>query len=110
MAKFVKGQSGNPSGRAKTTALTREFREMAREYTDEALNAVVAILRNRKAAPSTRMAAAEMLIEHGHGKAIARSEVSVTKREVKELDDATLHAIASGAGAAEAESGPDESD
>ena len=55
---FTKGQSGNPSGRA------RGIEARAREYTEEALQALVAALHN----PRERVSAAIALLDRGWGK------------------------------------------
>jgi hypothetical protein len=57
---FVKGQSGNPAGRRKDTDVTA----MAREFTVEALTALVDALRS----PKERVPAAVALLDRGWGK------------------------------------------
>ena len=62
---FEKGQSGNPGGRPKVIA---EVKELAREYTGEAIKTLVSIMTNAKAAPAARVSAANALLDRGYGK------------------------------------------
>jgi hypothetical protein len=62
---FQKGQSGNPGGRPKVVA---EVRELAREHTSKAVETLVSIMSNPKAAPAARVSAANALLDRGYGK------------------------------------------
>jgi hypothetical protein len=62
---FKKGQSGNPGGRPKVVA---EVKELAREHTGKAIETLVAIMSNPKAAPAARVSAANSLLDRGYGK------------------------------------------
>jgi Family of unknown function (DUF5681) len=62
---FKKGQSGNPGGRPKVVA---EVRELARAHTGEAVQTLVSIMTNHKAAPAARVSAANALLDRGYGK------------------------------------------
>ena len=62
---FKKGVSGNPGGRPKETA---EVRELARERTTKAIEALEAILDDDKQPGSTKVAAAQALLDRGHGR------------------------------------------
>jgi Family of unknown function (DUF5681) len=62
---FKKGQSGNPGGRPKVIA---EVRELAREYTGEAVKTLVSIMTNPKSAPAARVSAANALLDRGYGR------------------------------------------
>src|SRR6187551_2201749 len=62
---FKKGQSGNPGGRPKVVA---EVRELARKHTSEAVETLVSIMTNTKAAPAARVSAANALLDRGYGK------------------------------------------
>lgn len=63
---FQKGQSGNPSGKAKAPP---NVREMAQRHTEDAVQVLVKAMNAPKAAWPTRVRAAEILIERGHGRA-----------------------------------------
>ena len=72
MGKFEKGQSGNPGGMPKT----REVRLLARQYTAEAINTLVELMRYKKA-PTIRVRAAEVLLDRGWGKPPASVDVAL---------------------------------
>jgi len=61
MARFQKGQSGNPGGRPKVTA---EVKALARQHTQAAIRALVAALQD----PKTAVPAAVALLDRGYGK------------------------------------------
>ncbi|WP_397586792.1 hypothetical protein [Sphingobium fuliginis] len=48
---------------------TRSIREIAREYTDEAINGLVAVLKNKDEPAAARVAAANSILDRGYGKA-----------------------------------------
>src|SRR5678816_1784552 len=62
---FKKGQSGNPGGRPKVVA---EVKELARTHTGAAIETLVSIMSNPKAAPAARVSAANSLLDRGYGK------------------------------------------
>jgi Family of unknown function (DUF5681) len=62
---FEKGHSGNPGGRPKVVA---EIKELARAHTGEAVQTLVSIMTNPKAAAAARVSAANALLDRGYGK------------------------------------------
>src|SRR6516162_7343147 len=60
---FKPGQSGNPGGRSKAQI---DVRNAAREYTQEAIDTLVLVMRNGK--PSEAAMAATSLLDRGWGK------------------------------------------
>ena len=66
MAKFQKGQSGNPGGRPKAL---REVEELARQEAAAAMQTLATIHRDKKAPYSARVMAANALLDRGWGKA-----------------------------------------
>jgi hypothetical protein len=64
MMRWEKGQSGNPGGRPKGHG---DLRELARQYTEDALEALVEICRNGEN-EGARVAAANALLDRGWGK------------------------------------------
>src|SRR6476646_8654069 len=62
---FKRGQSGNPGGRPKVVA---EVKELARTHTAAAIETLVSIMSNPKAAPAARVSAANSLLDRGYGK------------------------------------------
>ena len=58
-------RSGNPGGRPKVVA---EIKELARAHTDKAIETLVSIMDNPKAAPVARVSAANALLDRGYGK------------------------------------------
>jgi len=93
---FKPGQSGNPGGRPKLPEDVKNVRELARSFTQEAVNALVDVLREGGA--SAKVSAAQALLDRGWGKAEANINMTV-KRSAKELTDDELAAIAAGSGA-----------
>jgi hypothetical protein len=59
------GQSGNPNGRRKADV---GLRDLAREHTTTALETLVAIMTNPKATCTSRVAAANALLDRGYGR------------------------------------------
>jgi HEAT repeat protein len=69
MAKFKKGESGNPGGRPKTEIAVRD---LAREQTEAAIAALVGALTATN--EGVRVAAAQALLDRGWGKPVATVE------------------------------------
>jgi len=62
---FQKGRSGNPGGRPKEIG---EVRDLARQHTPQAIDALQAIMNEQQAPASARVAAAEALLNRGWGR------------------------------------------
>jgi hypothetical protein len=70
---FEPGKSGNPGGRPRILA---NVQEAARQYTAEAMETLAIIMRDTKAPPATRVAAANSLLDRGWGRAPASLKVT----------------------------------
>jgi hypothetical protein len=99
MAKFQKGQSGNPGGRPK---IVGEVQELARQHSAEAINTLAAIMKDPKAPPAARALASNSILDRAYGKAPQTLNASVANRPVREMTDAELLAI-TGSGSVEAD-------
>ena len=66
---FRPGQSGNPIGRAKLTPEMIELRELARQHTRAAVEAIIAIVQDADAPASARVTAASEILDRGWGRA-----------------------------------------
>lgn len=55
----------------------QNLKAAARSYSGEALETLVEIMRNRGANPQTRIAAANSILDRGHGKSVNQTEISV---------------------------------
>ncbi|MEG9529622.1 MAG: DUF5681 domain-containing protein [Hyphomicrobiales bacterium] len=64
MSQFQPGQSGNPGGRPKASA---KVRDLAREYTEQALQVLVQIAIEGES-EAARVAAANAILDRGYGK------------------------------------------
>ena len=67
--RFLPGISGNPGGRPPEVG---NVRELAREYTEEAIETLVDLMRHAKS-DAARGAAAQALLYRGYGKSVAVS-------------------------------------
>ena len=75
------GKSGNPKGRPKDPARD-ELRQLAREYTRQALDTIVAVMNDATAKPGIRLKAADILLDRAWGKA-APVPPEVEEKETK---------------------------
>ncbi len=66
MTPWEKGKSGNPRGRPK---LDFKVAELARRHTEEAIETLASIMRDTATPHNTRVAAANALLDRGHGRA-----------------------------------------
>ena len=84
---FVKGKSGNPSGRPKVVG---EVQELARKQGPEAIKTLVSIMNDKKGVKQTRMAAACALLDRGYGKpmqSVMQMHAPLTELTNDELTD-----------------------
>ena len=65
--RFLPGISGNPGGRPPEVG---DVRELAREYTEEAVATLVDLMRHARS-DAARGAAAQALLDRGYGKSVA---------------------------------------
>ena len=99
---FKKGVSGNPGGKPKNLPtiearkIVADVRSLAREYTAEAIEKVVAIMRDPKSPPATALGAATHILDRGWGK--PNGAVDVTHRKTLE-DSSSWRATSSNANA-----------
>lgn len=70
--KFEKGKTGNAGGRPKIAA---EIKEYAQQFSKEAIDELVKLMRKSKD-PKTRKAAADSILDRGIGKPFQAVEVS----------------------------------
>lgn len=94
MAKFKKGQSGNPGGRP---AIVKKVRELAQKHSEEAIRGLVSIAQDTNEKGATRVAAWKEILDRGLGKSIQGVEVSgpggkPVKVDTRKLTDKQLDA------------------
>ena len=83
---WVKGFSPNPNGRPKKVLTAQELFEQkvkrdlkaaARDYSHEALQTMLDIMRDATVAPQYRLTAASAILDRSHGKPVNQTEISV---------------------------------
>jgi hypothetical protein len=66
---FKPGQSGNPAGRPKDGyAANNRLKAYCRQFGEEAIGVILAVMRDPKEAGKTRIYAAELVLNRGFGK------------------------------------------
>jgi hypothetical protein len=93
MARFQKGQSGNPGGRPKVVG---EVQELARQHTAEAIETLAAIMRDKNAPPAARALASNSILDRAYGRPPQTVNANVASKSVRDMSDAELLAIAAG--------------
>ncbi len=69
---WAPGQSGNPGGRPRYDPV---LRDRCREFTTEAVETLVEIMRDVDASPSARSNAVQQILDRGWGKAVTAMEI-----------------------------------
>lgn len=81
--RFKRGApSPNPSGRA---PVNPEVKEAAQAYTLEMLSVLVSVARDEAAPPAARVAAANAVLDRGHGKPVASVEAKVATMDLNQM-------------------------
>lgn len=73
MAKFIKGQSGNPGGRPKKDPV---LADAARAHTADAINVLAEIMSDQEQNAGARVQAATALLDRAHGKPVQMTEIT----------------------------------
>ena len=83
MAKWAKGESGNPGGRPKGLG---DIREIARAHTGEAIETLVKVMNKPEASASAQVAAAVALLDRGWGRPSQTINASIESNNQGDID------------------------
>ena len=89
--KFQKGFSGNAGGRPREIGAVRD---LAQEYTVEAIESRVEIMRSQEAPPAARATAASAVLDRGWGKPHSTSDVKLETVDTAQSHLAAIKALA----------------
>lgn len=84
------GTSGNPGGRSKHDL---NLAKIAREHTQEALDVILDVMRDRDAKHSARLTAADMLLNRGYGRAPVTVQVGDSSDQLDAFRETLLEAV-----------------
>jgi hypothetical protein len=87
---YVKGVSGNPSGRPKTVA---EVRDLARQFTAQMVHTMVSIAMDTEERGQVRLQAADIVLTRAWGTAQAYQGDTVDIQGVEQLSSSQLMAM-----------------
>ena len=91
---WQKGQSGNPRGRRKEVG---PVRELAKQYTEAAIECLAEVMQDKTAPHSARVAAAEALLARGWGKPQQAIEMAVEHSPPMPMPDLAVIWLRAGA-------------
>jgi hypothetical protein len=78
-SRWLPGVSGNPEGRRAETSELKLVRELAREHTADAVEALREIMLDKSAQPMARVRAAETLLSRGWGQPSPEVELDLSE-------------------------------
>lgn len=93
---FAPGQSGNPQGRpVHRTKDGRTLTDLAREHTEEAVQTLVEVMRDKGAPAVARVAASDKILNRGWGQAPQTIAVTDDRqpRDLSGMNDEQLEAL-----------------